>query len=373
MAENSKNKSSILKNTLVLLIVTFVAVLALAVVNQITKGPIAQAEIDARAEIYKVVYPDAESFAEVEDAQTLLDNSAELLTNAGYDGCSINDVLAVENTSGETDGYVIAATSPNGYGGDVQIAIGITADGEITGFDVVSNSETAGLGSKCTDPEFKDQFAGKPAAKLEYTKSGASADNEIDAISGATITTNAVTEATNSAIIFYQESFGGGLSEEAEEAEETDPLQKALPDADIESLEELTLPEGTTEGDGYTVDAVSYAPGVGYIITVTAHDGYDGDLQLAVGFGEANDQKIKGFGVLVCNETKPLGGQCTSDEFAQQFVGMSISEVTHVPSDADKDNNEIDAISGATITTNAVVTAVNGAVDYYNSYLIKGE
>ena len=66
MAEKKK-KSSVLVNTLVLLVVTFVAVLLLAVVNQVTRGPIAQAEINARAEIYKVVYPDAENFAEAED------------------------------------------------------------------------------------------------------------------------------------------------------------------------------------------------------------------------------------------------------------------------------------------------------------------
>ncbi|MGN1201746.1 MAG: RnfABCDGE type electron transport complex subunit G [Eubacterium sp.] len=205
----AKKKSSILVNTLVLFAVTFVAVLALAVVNQVTKGPIAQAEINARAEIYKVVYPDAENFSEIENGEALIENSAEALSGAGYDGCYINDALAVTDAGGNTTGYVIAATSPSGYGGDLQIAVGITADGVITGFNVVSNSETAGLGSKCTEPEFTAQFANKPAQILEYTKSGASEDNEIDAISGATITTNAVTEATNAAINFYNSYLKG--------------------------------------------------------------------------------------------------------------------------------------------------------------------
>lgn len=364
MAQKKKS-SQILINTLVLLVVTFIAVLALAVVNQITREPIAQAEINARAEIYRVVYADAENFAEVENTEQLLEDSAQILSDAGYGGCTINDVLAVTDSSDNIEGYVISSTSPSGYAGDIQIAIGISAgDGKLTGFNVVANSETAGLGSKCADPEFTDQFKGKTASVLEYTKTGASADNEIDAISGATITTNAVTEAVNAAIVFYQENFGGGIAEE----EEPDPMEKAFPGADPASLADVAVTDG--EGEDYTVDEVKKVPGQGYIITVTAHNAYDGDLQIALGIG--NDDTIKGFATVVCNETKPLGGQCTSDEFAQQFAQMKVGEVSHVPSGANKDNNEIDIISGATITTDAVLTAVNGAVDYYNTQL-KGE
>lgn len=204
-----KKKSGILINTLVLFAVTFVAVLALAVVNQITREPIAQAEINARAEVYRIVYPEAENFAEIEDSENKIKNSAQMLTDAGYDGCFINDALAVKDKDGTITGYVIAATSPNGYGGDLQVALGITLDSTITGFNIVSHSETAGLGSKCTESDFTSQFLGKPAMILEYTKTGASADNEIDAISGATITTNAATEAADAAITFYQRSLGG--------------------------------------------------------------------------------------------------------------------------------------------------------------------
>ncbi len=360
----SKKKSGIFINTLVLVLVTFVAITALAVVNQVTKEPIAQAEINARAEVYKVVYPDAENFAEVENSESIIEGSADFLKNAGYDGCFINDALSVTDDSGNIKGYVIAATSPSGYGGDVQIAVGISSDGKITGFNVVSNNETAGLGSKCTEPEFTSQFANKPATVLEYTKSGAAEDNQIDAISGATITTNAVTEAVNSAIVFYQENFGGGI----QEAEEVDPMQKALPDADLDAL--LDKEFTAVSNDDYTIDSVKEAEGVGYIILCTAHKGYDGDLQIALGIG--TDGIIKGYAATVCNETKALGGQCASDEFAQRFIGMKADTVTSVPSGAKLENNEIDAIAGATYTTNAVVTAVNGAIDFYNSEL-KGE
>lgn len=360
----SKKKSSIFINTLVLVLVTFVAITALAVVNQVTREPIAQAEINARAEVYKVVYPDAPKFAEIENSESIIEGSAEMLSSAGYDGCFINDALSVTDESGSIKGYVIAATSPSGYGGDIQIAVGISKDGKITGFDVVSNNETAGLGTKCTEPEFKSQFANKDAKILEYTKSGATADNQIDALSGATITTNAVTEAVNAAIVFYQENFGGGV----QAVEEVDPMQKALPDADLESLTDKEFTP--VSNDDYTVDSVKEAAGVGYIIFCTAHNGYDGDLQIALGIG--TDSTVKGYAATICNETKALGGQCASDEFASKFVGMKTDKVTFVSSGANPENNEIDMITSATITTNAVVTAVNGAIDLYNDQL-KGE
>ena len=203
----SEKKSSIFVNTLVILIVTFVAVAGLAVVYQVTKEPIAQAEANAKAAVYASVFAEANGFTEVENAETLIDASQAAIENAELGDCSVNEVLTANGANGEALGYVIAATSPNGYGGDIQIAVGISNEGVITGFNVISNNETAGLGSKCTNADFTSQFEGKNAEILKYTKTGAVADDEIDAISGATRTTNAVTQAVNTAIIFYQESF----------------------------------------------------------------------------------------------------------------------------------------------------------------------
>ena len=113
-------------------------------------------------------------------------------------------MLSVTDNSGAVQGYVVSATSPSGYGGDLQIAVGITKEGKLTGFDVISHSETPGFGAKSTEPEFKSQFAGKPALKLSYSKTGAASETEFDAISGATVTTNAMTNGTNAAIALYQ-------------------------------------------------------------------------------------------------------------------------------------------------------------------------
>ena len=206
----AKKKCNMLINTLVLLIVTFICVALLAVVNQVTREPIKQAEVNARAQTYKAVYPDAQNFAEVEGTAQLLENAPALLSSAGYDGCYINDTLSVTDANGNVTGYVIAATSPNGYGGEIQVAIGISSDGVLTGFQPISHSETPGFGAKCEEDEFKNQFKGMSASAIEYSKTGATKDNEIDAISGATRSTNAITEAVNSAIVFYQENFVQG-------------------------------------------------------------------------------------------------------------------------------------------------------------------
>ena len=360
----AEKKSSILKNTIVIFVVTLVAVALLAVVNQVTMGPIEEAQIAAEAASLSAAYTEAKEFAQVDGKDAMIEKSTELLESADIQKCTINNVLAAQDASGNLIGYAISATTQNGYGADLQVAVGITKDGTIAGFDVISNNETPGFGANCTSPEFTSQFKGKSAAgKISFNKSGATSDSEIDAISGATITTNAVTEAVNGAIVFFQENFNGGF----DAAPAVDPMEQALPGAAIDALEDVAVTTG--EGADYTVNEVKKDAN-GYIIIVTAHNGYDGDLQVALGIG--NDGIIKGYSVLLCNETPGLGAQCKEEPFAQRFVGLKAETVKFVPSGANAANNEIDAIAAATITTNAAVTAVNGAVDYYNAQL-KGE
>ncbi len=205
----SKPKSGMLKNVISIFVITLVAVSLLAVVNQVTKDPIAQAEINARNEVYRQVFADAKDFEEVMQEAEIAANGEQALEAAGITTCEINHVMAAVDGDKKL-GYVIASTSKSGYGGEIQIAVGITADGEITGFNVVKHSETAGLGAKAKeDPAFAEQFKGKTADTIEFVKGGGASGNQIDAISGATITTNAVTEATNAAIAFYNSCLKG--------------------------------------------------------------------------------------------------------------------------------------------------------------------
>lgn len=364
----AKKKSNIFTNTLVLVIVTFVAITALAVVNQITAEPIAQAEVNMKAEAYKVVYPDASEFEEIEGVENMIEESAQLLIDNGFKGCTIIDVLGVKGSSGATEGYIIASTSPNGYGGEIQVAIGIKDD-RITGFTAIKNSETAGLGSKCTEPEFANQFKDKAAAILSYTKSGASSDTEIDAISGATITTNAVTEAVNAAVVFYQANFGGGV-QEIEKPDLTEFYKQAYPGAtefaDVENAEamiseseKLLAEYGLNSCTIEEIKAVN--GGEGYVISSTGIGfAKAAPIQIAIGI---KDGKLTGYTVVNHMETEGYGAACAEEPFAGQFAGKSAEAMT---------SDDIDAISGATFTTNGITNAVNSAIIFYQTNLGDG-
>ncbi len=80
----------------------------------------------------------------------------------------------------------------------------------VSGIDIIKHSETPGLGAKADQPAFKDQFKGKPTEDLVVVKTGASSDEEIDSISGATITSRAVTNAVNEASAYYNEHLSKG-------------------------------------------------------------------------------------------------------------------------------------------------------------------
>ena len=97
---------------------------------------------------------------------------------------------------------MLSITSRNGYGGDITLSAGIADVSRITGVKVTEMSETSGLGAHCQDPEWIGQFTGIDAETVRFTKTGKSASNEIDAISGATVTTTAVTDAVNEGLAF---------------------------------------------------------------------------------------------------------------------------------------------------------------------------
>lgn len=199
--------NKIIKNTCILAAITVVAGCLLGLVYDITKVPIAQAQENAKQEAYRTVLADASEFT-VDDS---FDSSqaANALTEAGYTGDDITEVAMASDASGEVMGYVITVTSHEGYGGDIQISVGILSDGTVKGIEMLDISETAGLGMKATEAEFKDQFKDKQVEKFTYTKSGEDGDDMIDALSGATITTNAVTNAVDSALVYFQNVLGG--------------------------------------------------------------------------------------------------------------------------------------------------------------------
>lgn len=202
--------NKILKNTLIITAITLIAGIALGFVYEITKSPIAEAQEKAKQDAYKTVLADATEFELYSDFDA--GEAASVLSDAGLSGDVIDEVAVGMNGS-DVVGYVITTTSKEGYGGDIKISTGILTDGSVKGIAILSISETAGLGMKATEDSFKDQFADKQVEQFAYTKTGETGDDKIDALSGATITTNAVTNNVNASLAYFQDVIGGSANE----------------------------------------------------------------------------------------------------------------------------------------------------------------
>lgn len=202
-------KNKIIKDALALTLITLVAGVALGGVYEITKDPIAKQEAQAKAEAYEQVFTDAAAFEAVEMDDTLTKTIRDQLDQEGYKAQSIEEVMRAEDQSGETLGYAFTVVTSEGYGGDIQFSMGVQNDGTLNGISILSIGETAGLGMNADTPAFKDQFVRKQVEKLQYTKNGATQDDEINAISGATVTTNAMTNGVNAGLCAFRVMEGG--------------------------------------------------------------------------------------------------------------------------------------------------------------------
>lgn len=203
---------SMLKDAVILFVITLCAGLVLGFVYQITKEPIAIAEEKAAQEAYAEVFPDASKFEVIELAVPEDTAYEAAWAEAGYESVDIGSVLSARDDAGALLGYVIPVTTHAGYGGDITFMLGVRLDGTVNGISILSISETAGLGMKAEEV-LKPQFANKQVASFSYTKSGAAMDSEIDAISGATITTDAVVTAVNGGLYYFQTQLGGSGNE----------------------------------------------------------------------------------------------------------------------------------------------------------------
>ncbi len=256
------------------------------------------------AATYNMTKPqiDANTAAKAEEARKALLPEA---TSFEYD--EENNVYVAKNAAGEVIGYT-ATVPTNGFGGEIEITVGVEPDGTITGISVggANFSETAGLGARAKEASFQDQFAGK-TAPVSLSKDG----GEIDALTAATITSKAVIRGVNDAM--------GTLSEVAGFIIETAQV-------DVEEL-----------GDGW------------YAISLA---GFGGDVRVEL---LVNDEFFIGQIVAdVSSETPNYGGRIGADYLAQ-YIGLTGQPAL---------GEEVDALSGATITSTAINKAVNQILLY---------
>lgn len=209
----NNQKSSMIKDAMILFAITLIAGLVLGAVYQVTKEPIAVQKEKAKQEACMEVFQDAASF----EAIAVLDGEKQQESTAlpegwaeqGFEGADIGEIMKAKDDGGNLLGFVITVTSHEGYGGDIEFMMGVRNDGTLNGISILSISETAGLGMRAEEV-LKPQFVNKNAESFTYVKSGAVQENQIDAISGATITTNAVTNGVNAGLYYFREMLREG-------------------------------------------------------------------------------------------------------------------------------------------------------------------
>lgn len=193
-------KKGLYHNALILLIITLVSGLLLSFVYEITKNPIKEAEQNAKTKAYSSVLK-ASNYKSIKDIEMLIEKVNKDFQNGKQDenGISfkrtmINEALSAVDENDRVIGYVLTVTSKDGYGGNIQVAYGISGfDFSITGFEVLSQSETAGFGAKCVEESYKSSFKGDKSI------------DDVDIITGATYTTTAIKETIGAGICFVKD------------------------------------------------------------------------------------------------------------------------------------------------------------------------
>ncbi len=175
-------KESVLKLGIILFLICGTVTLALSVVNDITAPLIAQITEQQQNEARTEVLPKAETFEKISEE-----------VYRGFQGDSFV-------------GYAVTAT-PNGYGGTINMMVGLDEEFQVTGLKIVTFSETPGLGSKSSEPKFLDQFLGKNE-EVTVVKGSAKGTNDVVAVSGATISSNAVANGVRDAVRLAKEAGG---------------------------------------------------------------------------------------------------------------------------------------------------------------------
>lgn len=196
----------IVHDALVLTAFTLLLGLILGLVHEITKAPIVAANQATTQAAYQKVFEDADSFQAVDGFDK--DAATETVVAQGYED-SVDDAQEALDASGNVIGYVITVTAKDASQANITFSVGIQSDGTVNGYSITSISETPGLGMKAEDEDFYSQFQNKKVDSFEVVKQAPSSDNQIESISGATITSRAMANGVNAALAYFNSDLGG--------------------------------------------------------------------------------------------------------------------------------------------------------------------
>ncbi len=184
----------ILVPTVTLFVICVIVAVLLAGTNALTRDAVEKNQSEKAREAMFGVCPEAASFEAVEGQEA--------------------EVYSALDKAGHRIGYAVSV-SAKGYGGEISVMVGIStpkkASAAITGVEILSHEETPGLGANAEKQDFRDQYKQEvPPEGFTVTKDGTGLSNgKIDAVTGATITSSAVTEAVNEAVKICEALEGG--------------------------------------------------------------------------------------------------------------------------------------------------------------------
>ena len=186
---------------IILTLFCLVAAAALAKVDDITKGPIAEQERLKTVTALKAVLPAFNNDID-KDAK-------DLVVGQDKKGRDIKIKFYTGKMDENQVGTAFQVIAPDGYAGDISILMGVGPDGKVSGIEIISHKETPGLGNKIQKAEWKNQFKGRSiddGPGLAVKKDG----GEIDQFSGATISPRAVVNAVKRGLEIYEKEYGNG-------------------------------------------------------------------------------------------------------------------------------------------------------------------
>jgi electron transport complex protein RnfG len=181
-------------------------------VNEITKDPIKQQEVDKKMKAYSVVFPEAK---EIVSDDKLMETAKEVKLgdlSKAFSKVKINEVNTASDANGNSLGYIVVVTTKEGYNPPISLAIGYTNDGIVKGLEFITFNESKNVDK--LKKEYKPQFIG--ATAKEFAFEAGSDVTQINAVSGATVSSKAILNAVNAGIGFlneYAKDLGGGANE----------------------------------------------------------------------------------------------------------------------------------------------------------------
>lgn len=203
--------SRIIKDIFILFAITLVAGLALGAVFNLTKGARDDQEKKTLNEAYEHVMPGVDSTEKVKVDLKELNNHIAKEVKAKENEldykpynefkANITEVLKAKDKDEKDLGYIITVTDEEAYNGSITMTVGVDLNGSVKGISFLDINETPGLGMKAKEDDFLKQYYGKDVDFFTYVKENAEDKSEVDAISSATITSNAVTHGVDACLI----------------------------------------------------------------------------------------------------------------------------------------------------------------------------